>query len=128
MELTNRQKDLYNLLSSYNRWFSKEEIVIRLPQSYNRFMERTSDHNSSCYLNIRNDVRVLNDSDEIDKIIVSSTKGYKIANEEEAKEYIKRRFARDYKSLKLNYKLVSKCKLNGQIDIDFKEYNTYVEG
>lgn len=128
MRINERQEKLYELLLSENRWFSKEDITVRLTKYYNRFIECVSEHNSSAYHCIRDDVRALNDCEKVDKIIVSSQKGYKIANKEEAEEYIKKRFARDYKSLKLNYKLVRKCQLNGQIDIDFKEYSTFMKG
>lgn len=127
LNITQRQESLYNLLIECKNWVSKEYIVVSLPKEYQRFGEYSNDHNSTAYSQIRNDVRALNESSDIEKIIVSSPKGYKIATQEEAKEYIQKRFKRDLRSLKLNYKLVNKCKLNGQINFDLEEYKTYME-
>ena len=96
LNITQRQESLYNLLIECKNWVSKEYIVVSLPKEYQRFSEYSNDHNSTAYSQIRNDVRALNESSDIEKIIVSSPKGYKIATQEEAKEYIQKRFKRDF--------------------------------
>lgn len=64
------------------------------------------------------DVRALNQSDEIEKIIVSNRVGYKIGNMKEVLEYLVTREKRDKKSLALTSKLWNKAKLNRQEQID----------
>jgi len=86
-------------------------------------------HNSRSFALIRRDVRAINRSD-VEKIVVSSKKGYKIANKEEAIEFINKRFRRDLSSLKTNWNLKRKVGLNNQIKMEkemLKVVRTYVE-
>jgi hypothetical protein len=130
--MNERQQKLYQFLldkSSTNQYISKEEICYNLPKFYPRFEEKSNEHNSRSFALIRRDVRAINRSD-VEKIIVSSKKGYKIANKEEAIEFINKRFRRDLSSLKTNWNLKRKVGLNNQVKMEkemLKVVKTYVE-
>lgn len=130
--MNERQQKLYQFLldkSSTNQYISKEEICYNLPKFYPRFEEKSNEHNSRSFALIRRDVRAINRSD-VEKIVVSSKKGYKIANKEEAIEFINKRFRRDLSSLKTNWNLKRKVGLNNQIKMEkemLKVVRTYVE-
>lgn len=130
--MNERQQKLYQFLldkSSTNQYISKEEICYNLPKFYPRFEEKSNEHNSRSFALIRRDVRAINRSD-VEKIVVSSKKGYKIANKEEAIEFINKRFRRDLRSLKINWNLKRKVGLNNQVKMEkemLKVVRTYVE-
>lgn len=127
-----RQKELYNLLIKLSevwptRWWSKETLCDILNRFYPRYLENNSEHNSISFGRLRRDIREINRSDNYQKIIVSSKEGYKLATAEEATKYIKSRFKRDLKSLKLDWHLKKKYELNGQLDIDLKEFKPFID-
>jgi hypothetical protein len=130
--MNERQQKLYQFLldkSSTNQYISKEEICYNLPKFYPRFEEKSNEHNSRSFALIRRDVRAINRSD-VEKIVVSSKKGYKIANKQEAIEFINKRFKRDLSSLKTNWNLKRKVGLNNQVKMEkemLKVVKTYVE-
>ena len=131
--LNQRQKKLYAFLlekSTDNRYISKEEISTALSELYPRDEEKTNEHSSGAFALIRKDIRAINGSDAY-KIVVSSKKGYKIANKKEALEFIDRRFKRDLKSLKINWNLKSKIANDGQYRMasedTWKEIKTFIE-
>ena len=131
--LNQRQKRLYAFLlekSTTNEYISKEEISTALSELYPRNEEKTNEHSSRAFALIRKDIRAINGSDAY-KIIVSSNKGYKIANKKEALEFIDRRFKRDLKSLKINWNLKNKIANDGQYRMAsedmWKEIKTFME-
>lgn len=130
--LNKRQKQLYTWLlnsSKIDNFYKSKEFICRaLSHIYPRFLEDSSEHNSAAFALLRNDVRAINRSDEVEKIIISSKKGYKIATKEEAEKYIEKRFKRDLKSLKLDWHLKKKCGLDGQLDIELNEIKAFVGG
>ena len=131
--LNQRQKKLYAFLlekSTDNRYISKEEISTALSELYPRNKEKTNEHSSVAFGLITKDIRAINGSDAY-KIVVSSKKGYKIANKQEALEFIDRRFKRDLKSLKINWNLKNKIANDGQYRMAsedmWKEIKTFME-
>ncbi|MGI6607544.1 MAG: hypothetical protein ACOX1F_00995 [Erysipelotrichaceae bacterium] len=130
--MNERQERLYQFLlekSHTNKYISKEEICYNLPKFYSREKESSTEHNSRAFSKIRRDVRAINRSD-VEKIVVSSKKGYKIANKDEAIEFINKRFKRDLSSLKTNWNLKRKVGLNNQVKMEkemLKVVKTYVE-
>lgn len=125
--LTTRQWDLYIFLKTYYKegyYISKQTICKNLPQHY-----QIKDNETRTCRTLENDVRKINNSGLIQKIIVSNKNGYKIGNEQECEKYIQKRFLRDLKSLKLNWKLVDKVEMDGQCKFTFgKGYErNYVE-
>lgn len=130
--ITERRKNLYEFLidkAHTNEFISKEEICRSLSELYPRHLENSNEHSSYAYAQIRNDVRELNRSD-VEYIIVSNPKGYKIANKEEAIAFIKSRFKRDLSSLKIDWNLQRKVGMDGQMILgnELKEVQTFIRG
>lgn len=132
MKLNERQKELYEFLlrsSEYypDKYLSKEVIVKLLNKYYPRHLEHTSEHNSRAFSMLRKDVRTINFSD-VEKIIVSCKKGYKIATKEEAIKYVKRKLATNLKGLKLYWNIKHKIDHDGQFNINLHEVRTFIDG
>lgn len=130
-ELNNRQLELLNyLLSNTDKYVSKKDICRDLPLCYPRHLENHNNegNKSRAFSNISSDIRAINDSD-IENIVISNHTGYKLAQEEEAIEFVKRRFKRDLKALKLDHKLTKKISNNHQLYFDeneIKEFKTFI--
>jgi len=133
LPLTERQKSLYEYLleksTTTSDFITKEEICKDLSELYPRHTEKNSEHNSSAYHWIRNDVARINDEDEC-MIIAANRIGYKIANKEEAERYIKRRFNAHFKALKRTWGLQKKAGLDGQMRFgaEAEEIRTILKG
>lgn len=131
--MNERQQGLYNYLMSkanQDRYITKEEIASDLSDFYPRSRELSSEHKSSAFNNLRGDVRAINSSNA-EKIIVSSTIGYKIGTKKEAIKYIRDRFRRDVKSIKLNRRLLKKVGAHDQLQMNndvIRVIETFVEG
>lgn len=127
--LNNRQIELYNYLEKHTRFVSAETICTALHQLYGTDYLNASNHLSYPYAMLRADIRAINRSD-VEHIIVSSPKGYKIATKEEAVEFVKRRMKRDLKSLKINWNLKRKIGNDGQSTMTdeglIEEIKTYI--
>lgn len=118
--LTTRQWDLYNFLKDNykdNYYISKHTICAWLPQHY-----QIKENETRCCRAIEYDVRAINNCDIIQKIIVSNKNGYKIGSSEECARYVDKRFLRDLKNLKLNWKLQQKIEDNDQMRFTFTNY------
>lgn len=119
-----RQWRLYDfLMSCYhnentkNKYISKREIAEALSYYYN------VDDNSTRYLRvIEKDIRELNKALDHNHLIVSNSKGYKIATEEEFAAYIekRKRFLKNY--YMLTKTMIDKSRLDNQYKITFTEY------
>lgn len=121
IELTDRQKKLLKFLQDAFRedktkWISSKEIYhafeFDLIDNYNDHTEATA------YKAINEDYHAINSDSTVPNIIVPSrNNGYKIATEEEAKDY----FNRKDKSLRHQFKLLGivgyKAKIDGYEDI-----------
>lgn len=122
--LNKRQWMLYRYLKRRfkdNIYISKKEICRDLGNyNYNENEKRL------CRV-IESDVRAINESDEIQKIIVSNHEGYKIGNKEEVEQYLNRRFNRDYENIKLNWKLAKKVSLDKQMRLTFGNERDVIE-
>jgi hypothetical protein len=119
-KLTTRTWKLYDLLkTNTERWMTQREIYEVLKGEYPIWDGVGDFHNTIARQEIASDIRELNDSDIIQKIILTNTLGVKIANEVEYKDYS----IRKWKSIKgmikrLAYK-DNKAKLNGQMKLVF---------
>lgn len=122
--LNKRQWILYRYLKKRykdNKYISKKEICTDLKNySYN-------ENETRLCRTIESDVRTINESDEIQKIIVSNHEGYKIGNKEEVEQYLNRRFNRDYENIKLNWKLAKKVSLDKQMRLTFGNERDVIE-
>lgn len=116
--MTERQKSLYCYLleqsTTTEDFITKEAISRDLKELYPRHKEKTNEHNSSAFCNIREDVAALN-QEESTIIIASSPKGYRVATGTEAAKYADHLMKKSLRSLKRAWKVVKKLQNNGQM-------------
>lgn len=114
--LTQRQKDLYEYLLKQNNFMYQDEIAFYSGLYTTYLVDATGSnfHDSPARHAITNDIRAINNSDEVDKIIISTPYGIKIATEEEFKQYIDAEFAAIFRKLKRTYAKAKKANLDGQ--------------
>ena len=118
-ELNARQWRLYELLKeSGGEWTKQREIAQRLPEFYPITAGR-SFHDSGARLLMTRDIREINKSDVIQKIIISNSQGVKLANKEEAEAFIAGKFSAVFDSLERVRKLERKAGLDGQARLVF---------
>lgn len=127
LKMNTRQWDLYNYLKLQyltGRYISTEEIVNNFPNYY----KLSNGSGSKCRLVVA-DIRFINTTigNEIQKIIVSCSKGYKIGTVEETEAYIHRMYVKDLRALKRDYQLMKKVAQNGQMKITFGQERDTVE-
>lgn len=88
--LNTRQWNLYKYLKERyaenpKAYVTTKEIIRDLPNDYYftqaEIENHTPAHDTSAHQNIRADINVIRNSEDVYKIVYSSAKGYKIANE-----------------------------------------------
>jgi hypothetical protein len=126
-----RQEALYNYLLSRNgEWTTHAEIARELYQYYGNAeccLEPKDFHNTTERTLITEDCREISVSTECEKIIISSSKGVKIANEAEFDRYIKSQYNATICKLARIYKMAKKCNRNGQIDFGGHTVESFLE-
>ena len=127
-ELNSRQWHLYNFLKERGEsWTLQENIAYALKDFYDVSTIEGDFHNSRARFVMTNDIRTINESSVIQKIIISGPKGVKIANAEEWQKYIRGEYSLVFKKLKrLRVKERKGC-LNGQTRIVFKQERDTIE-
>lgn len=118
-KLTTRQWKLYNFLKdNAHRWVTQKEIAIVLCNDYPTTDSGLEDfHNCNARHLITNDIRALNKSSVIQKIILSGSNGVKIANEQEFDKYMAKRFLQAIRRLEYLKNLSRKGGRDGQMRI-----------
>lgn len=90
-ELNPRQWALYNYLKERgDEWTLQAEIADALTALYDNGEESKSFHDSPARMQMTADIRAINNSAVIQKVIIASSKGIKIANSEEFDRYIRK--------------------------------------
>jgi hypothetical protein len=118
-ELNARQWRLYNhLKESGDTWEKQRDIARSMPELY-PITEGQPFHDSGARLLMTKDIQAINKSDIIQKIIISSSQGVKLANKEEARRFIAGRCASVLASLERVRKLERKAGLDGQLRLVF---------
>lgn len=116
-ELNARQWRLYDLLKERgDTWTKQRELAELLPDLY---PIAEPFHDSRARQLMTQDIREINKSDIIQKIIISSAQGVKLANKEEAQAFIAGKFSAVWDSLERVRKLERKAGLNGQTRLVF---------
>lgn len=116
-ELNARQWLLYNhLKENGDKWEKQREIARSLPDIY---PITEPFHDSRARQLMTSDIREINKSDIIQKIIISSAQGVKLANKEEARTYISGKISAVLDSLERVRKLERKAGLDGQTRLVF---------
>lgn len=118
-ELNARQWRLYNQLKVRGDvWTKQRELAELLPDLYP--CERAEAfHDSGARLLMTKDIRAINKSDVIQKIIISSAQGVKLASKEEARAFIAGKYCTVFKSLERVRKMERKAGLDGQARLVF---------
>ena len=121
MSLTPRQWKLYDLLKqNTEQWLTQYEISQQLSDLYGKY---TGDsklfHDTTIRYDLTEDIRKINQSDVIQKIILSSSQGVKIANEEEYREWSYKKWRSIKGMIKRLVWKDNKAKLDGQMKLVF---------
>lgn len=117
-ELTPRQWELYNFLKRHGAmWLYQYEIGRTL---YGYKGDAASFHDTGARHALTDDIRAINDSNVIQKIILSTPRGIKLATKEEFEQYIKGEFAAVFRRLARVRKKAKKGLRDGQIKITFE--------
>ncbi|MBR5202902.1 MAG: hypothetical protein IKW45_06525 [Clostridia bacterium] len=119
--LNTRQWVLYNFLKEQDAWITQFEIAQELQQFYfcddrNRF------HDSQARKTMTADIRTINDCPKIQKIVLSTPRGVKIATEEEFDKYIGKEISNAVKRLERAKNKAIKGNRGGQLKITFGAY------
>lgn len=121
--LTPRHWFLYRLLRENNgHWITEHYIYKKLKRFYKEFDYSESNfHDSFARVRIGKDILELNNSERIQKIILSSAKGVKIADRNEYKKWSDLRWASLKRMISRLVIKDKKFKLDGQMKILFDE-------
>lgn len=127
-ELNHRQWSLYNYLKERgDQWTFQEEIAHALPQWYCP-ADMDDFHNTRERHRMTNDIRIINESSVIQKVIISNPKyGIKIANEAEWQAAIRREYASVFKKLKRIRQKERKGLMDGQTRLVFQSEREVIE-
>lgn len=117
-ELNARQWAVYNLLKNNpDKYMTQKEIVYALSLYYDMGFFPELFHDSPARHTLTADIRTINKSDVIQKIIISNSKGVKIANREEFEKYISAEFASIFRKLARTRQKAKKAGLDKQMRI-----------
>lgn len=117
-ELNARQWALYNLLKNNpDRYMTQLEIVCTLKEHYTLDFTADTFHDSRARHTLTKDIREINKSDVIQKVVISNNKGVKIASSAEFEQYINAEFAAIFRKLARTRQKARKAGLDGQMRI-----------
>ena len=130
-DLTTIDWQIYNILKEQTDWISQKDLALLYLQknNYHTAYEECLAQSSAEFHNnnpirkvITKSIRKLNQSNTIQKIILSGGKGVKIANEEEFDLYIERQMRAVKSKIGRISKIAKKGNRNGQCRITFGKY------
>lgn len=117
-ELNARQWALYTLLKNNpDRYMTQADICYILREYYPLGYSADTFHDSRARHMLTNDIRTINKSEVIQKIIISTPKGVKIASSAEFEKYINAEFASIFRKLARTRQKARKAGLDGQMRI-----------
>ena len=121
------------LIGKGDQWTKTDEVCNDLHKYYpfdDWFFDRgglDAFHDSNARMMITNDIRLINESGNFEKIIISGKRGIKIANQKEAEKYIANQYRAIFRRFKRLRVLSKKAEANGQIDIYNDTVNAFLE-
>lgn len=117
-ELNARQWALYNLLKNNpDRYLTQIEIAYGLREYYDTSFYNDQFHDSATRHLLTKDIRAINKSEVIQKVIISNSQGVKIASSAEFEKYINAEFASIFRKLARTRLKAKKAGLDGQMRI-----------
>lgn len=117
MALNERQQALYDYLEKQgDQWTTQMNVAYALDDYYSTasFFGSKEFHDSKARQLMTKDIQAINDSEDIQKVVLSGVKGIKISTEQEFNKYIKRQYISVFKRLNRVRKKERKGSLNGQ--------------
>ena len=127
-----RHRALYEyLLAKGDTWTPQVEIARDLFAEFGNgecCLEPKSYHDTHERHLLSKAISDINFSNEFEKIIISSSKGIKLANEEEHHRYVANQYRSILRKLKRAYIMEKKGNANGQISIDGRTIEAYLHG
>lgn len=119
-ELNPRQWAVYNLLKNNpDKYMTQLDIVYALPNYFDTAFDNAQFHDSTARHMLTKDIRTINESAVIQKIIISNSKGVKIASSAEFAKYINAEFAAIFRKLARTRQKARKAGLDGQMQLVF---------
>ena len=128
-----RQRALYDyLVSRGDEWTAQSEIA-RSDELFKYYgnaeccLEPKDYHNTTERTYLLRDLQAIKANPEFEKLVISSPKGVKIANEAEFDRYIKAQYAATIRKLARIYKMAKKGNRDGQIDFGGHTVESFLE-
>lgn len=129
--MNKRQIALYEyLLEAGDEWTSQVQVARDLFEHYGNgecCLEPKDYHNTTERTFLLKCKQEINDSPEFEKIIISNSKGMKIATEEEAERYLKAQYEALFRKLRRLRTMEKKCNLHNQITVDGHTVDAFLE-
>lgn len=117
-ELNPRQWAVYNLLKNNpDRYMTQADICHKLPEHFPHGYTADTFHDSTARHMLTSDIRRINESAVIQKLIISNRNGVKIASKKEFERYINAEFASIFRRLARTRQKAKKAGLDGQMRI-----------
>ena len=112
-----RQDELYAFLATREDWTPMRDVAGNLREFYGWGWGSSGFHNSAIRRMITEDIEKINQSDEYDMIIISGTKGVKLATRGEFRRWVNSEYAEIFRKLKRVRRLVDKANADGQFNM-----------
>lgn len=126
-ELNTRQWRLYDFLKAQGNHFTKQIEIARALSDYYYFDEAENFHDTQARMIMTSDIRAINDSGVIQKIVISNSSGVKLSSEDEFMRYIRGEFGAIFRKLKRARKKAGKAARHGQCRIVLNTEREFVE-
>ena len=113
-----RQDELYAFLASREDWTPMRDVAGNLRGIYGWGWGSSGFHNSGIRRMITEDIEKINQSDEYDMIIISGTRGVKLATRGEFRRWVKSEYAEIFRKLDRVRNLTKKAGMDGQLSME----------
>jgi len=113
-----RQDELYAFLASREDWTPMRDVAGNLREFYGWGWGSSGFHNSAIRRMITEDIEKINQSDEYDMIIISGTKGVKLATRGEFMRWVRSEYAEIFRKLERVRNLTKKAGMDGQLSLE----------
>lgn len=129
--LTDRQRALYKFLMERGDVWTQQWYIASCIPEYGYDYKKEDVllfHDTAARIQMTLDVRAINENDEVEKIIISSKRGIKLANNEEFDRHIRKEIMSVVRRLMRAKRKAEKGALNNQYKITFDKYERdYIE-
>ena len=127
MSSTERKEALYRFLLERGDKWTPQEMATDSIGLYPAFF-KTDYHSSSTRRMLTKDIQEINADPAFEKIIISTSGGIKLANQDEAGRFIASELKETFRKLRRTRNLILKMKLDGQIDLKGRVREAFLDG